>query len=66
MAETALKLDPRLSEFDSPNEADSYLQWLENKVEAARTAPTVSHEEALAHFEQQRMKRLERLKNAHH
>lgn len=66
MADTVLKLDPRLSEFDSPDEADSYRQWLESKVEAARASPTVSHEEALAHFEQQRMKRLGRLKNAHH
>ncbi|EGZ50895.1 type II toxin-antitoxin system RelB family antitoxin [Neisseria wadsworthii] len=64
MADTVLKLDPRLSEFDTEKEAESYNRWLKNKVESARSAPVVSHEEALAHFEKQRIKRLERLQNA--
>jgi hypothetical protein len=61
MSEAVLKLDPRLSEFDSDKDAASYHEWFSEKVSAARQSSTVSHDEALAHFSKKRAERLERL-----
>lgn len=59
-----LALDYRISEFPTQQEAENYDSWLLAKIEEARNAPTLSHEEALAHFAAKRAERLEKLKNA--
>jgi hypothetical protein len=43
-------LSPLVSEFETVEQAEAYLRWLEKKVAAARTdqRPTVPHDEAMA------------------
>ncbi len=57
-------LDYRISEFDTQQQADDYDIWLKKKITQARASPTVSHEEAMAHFAAKRAERIEKLKNA--
>ncbi|WP_304716910.1 type II toxin-antitoxin system RelB family antitoxin, partial [Neisseria viridiae] len=61
---TTAVLDYRLSEFDTVQEAEDYDTWLARKVEEARDAEIVSHEDAMAHFAAKRAERLKGLKNA--
>jgi hypothetical protein len=44
------QLDPRVSEFESTEAADSYDRWFRAKIEraVAGTQPTVSHDQAIA------------------
>lgn len=44
-------LDPRLSQFATQEEADSYDRWLRSKIEASRNdpRPSIPHEEVMAH-----------------
>jgi hypothetical protein len=43
-------LSPLVSEFETVEQAEAYLRWLEAKVAAARAdeRPTVPHDEAMA------------------
>lgn len=47
---TALKLDPLVSEFDTAAEAENYDRWFRAKVEKSMngTEPNLSHDEATA------------------
>ena len=60
----SLSLDYRLSEFATKQDEDAYGAWLHAKVAEARRSPTVSHEEAMAHFAAKRAERLKKLQNA--
>lgn len=44
------QLDPRVSEFESTEAAESYDQWFRAKIEraVAGTQPTVPHDQAIA------------------
>lgn len=47
---TDKKLDPRVSEFETEEQAESYDRWFRAKVEAAmkNDRPRVPHDEAMA------------------
>lgn len=44
------KLDPRVSEFETQEQADSYDRWFRQKVQASLddTRPDIPHDEAMA------------------
>lgn len=47
------RLDPRISEFESTEAAESYDRWFRAKVEAAMadTRPKVPHDQVMAEME---------------
>ena len=47
---TEKKLDPRVSEFETEEQAESYDRWFRAKVEAAMKSerPRIPHDEAMA------------------
>ncbi len=59
---TAAKLDPIVSEFDTVEDAVSYDKWFRAKVEKAMksTKPAIPHDEVVARM---RKKMAERLNN---
>ncbi|KLD77575.1 antitoxin [Xanthomonas hyacinthi] len=46
-----IKLDPRVSEFESTEAAENYDRWFRAKIEraVADTRPTISHDQVMAH-----------------
>lgn len=50
MAMTENKLDPRVSEFETQEQAESYDRWFRARVEAAlkNDRPRIPHDEAMA------------------
>jgi hypothetical protein len=50
---TAIKLDPLISEFETTEQEDHYNEWLRRKVQAAMddTRPSLPHDEAMAHVD---------------
>jgi hypothetical protein len=51
---TAIKLDPIISEFETREQEDHYNEWLRRKVQAAMadTRPSLPHDEAMAHVDE--------------
>jgi hypothetical protein len=51
---TAIKLDPIISEFETAEQEDHYNEWLGKKVRAAMadTRPSLPHDEAMAHVDE--------------
>lgn len=62
---TALKLDPLVSEFDTETEAESYDRWFRAKVEKSMNSqePNLSHDEAMA-FVRAELERRKAARNA--
>ena len=48
------KLDPRVSEFETQEQADSYDRWFRQKVQAALDdpRPSIPHEEVMAEIDE--------------
>ncbi|WP_066570563.1 hypothetical protein [Snodgrassella sp. CFCC 13594] len=62
---TALNLDPIVSQFDTQQQADEYNQWLTKKVEASLASDKWhSHEDVIAYSAHRRAELLSGLKNA--
>lgn len=62
---TAKKLDPLVSQFDTQQQADEYGQWLTKKVEKALKSKTWhTQEEVVANAARRRAELLTELKNA--